>query len=114
MSFPVVFGFTETTWLPAESGEANDTQPVLKGLVMSDPIPLHNIRFPTNCPQCLQPTGVVRKAATVLHQPSVMRLTMQCTICQNQWLLDGIGEPHTIDGASGISDESTATPYAVD
>ena len=47
---------------------------------------------PAECPQCLHVTGMVCKAGTVLHQPSVIRLTLRCDTCHHEWLVDAAGE----------------------
>ena len=48
--------------------------------------------FPAECPQCRQTTGIVCKAGTVLHQPSVIRLTVRCGTCHHEWLVDAASE----------------------
>ncbi|HUQ89312.1 MAG TPA: hypothetical protein VM096_17255 [Vicinamibacterales bacterium] len=48
----------------------------------------HPTQFPAHCPKCLQLTGEVRAAATVLHEPTVIRLTVRCTPCGHEWLID--------------------------
>ena len=47
-----------------------------------------NTSFPSKCPKCMQSTGVVRAAGTVVNEPSIVRLTVRCTTCQHQWAMD--------------------------
>jgi C4-type Zn-finger protein len=54
-------------------------------------------RSPRQCPMCLRTTVIVRMAGTVLHQPSIIRLTVRCDTCQHQWVVDAVGEPPELD-----------------
>ena len=86
-------------WLPAESGVANDMQPLrIKAAVMTN-ARLSQESFPTECPRCHQATGMVCKASTVLHEPSIIRLTVRCATCKHDWVIDAAGEPSYVGEA---------------
>ena len=45
-------------------------------------------QLPALCPKCRRVSGEVRVAATVLHTPNVIRLTVRCKPCGHEWLID--------------------------
>ena len=68
-----------------------------------------NMSFPTTCPNCVEPTGVVCAAGTVVKQPSIVRLTVRCTTCQHEWTMDK--EAETLGSMSQISQHPSETTY---
>ena len=68
-----------------------------------------NVSFPTTCPNCIEPTGVVRAAGTVVRQPSIVRLTVRCTTCQHEWTMDK--EAETLGPMSKVSQRYTENTY---
>jgi hypothetical protein len=60
-------------------------------------------RFPAECPKCRQMAGHVRAAATVVHQPSMIRLTVRCATCAFEWKVEKTVEPAFATPASTTS-----------
>ena len=56
------------------------------------PSRFHPRQFPARCPKCLQATGEVRAAGTVVDDPLVIRLTVKCKPCDHAWVIDKLTE----------------------
>lgn len=55
---------------------------------------------------CLQEAGQVRAAATVVGQPTLIRLTVRCDTCAHEWKIDKEAQQLVSPSLQRLQDET--------